>query len=215
MNKKVICIAAAAYAAIVIFAAILLSANPSLDVVANYALKSFETLGEAVEISAYSGNTYAVYSPSRAEQFQYGEIVQLTFDAAPFLAAGFDPASVKSAITVSDAYIIIPSENALGFMDTGSAVSTMEAVLRNNRQTLEFHMDHDLFELHLGGGHAFRWAKDWRTNTRGMTFVINPEPFVQAGLDPTAIEGWSLASITLDHGRGETVERLLKVYSYN
>ena len=89
----------------------------------------------------------------------------------------------------------------------------MESILRNNRQHIHYHMDHDLFELHLGG-HAFRWARDWRNNTRGMTFVLNPESFIEAGLDPEMLEGWTLANVTLNHGRGDTVARLLKNYSF-
>ena len=47
-----------------------------------------------------------------------------------------------------------------------------------------------------------------------MTFVLNPEPFIAAGLNPDVLEGWTLANVALDHGRGETVPRLLRNFSF-
>ena len=218
MKKKIISFtAAAAYAVIAIASSIMISESPQFDVVANYAAMSFGALGEAVDVAVNDGGSYVVYSPSRAERFSFGGDVQLIFDTAPFIAAGLDTDNLEANnIIAEDGYIILTSEGVAGVAGVaskGSAFETMEAIIRNNRRHILYHMDHDLFELHLGG-HTFRWARDIRDNTRGMTFVLNPEPFVTAGLDPDALEGWTLANIALDHGRGETVPRLLRNYSF-
>ena len=35
-----------------------------------------------------------------------------------------------------------------------------------------------------------------------------------AGLNPDALEGWILADVALEHGRGETAPRLLRNFSF-
>ena len=219
MKKKIICLmVAAVYAVIVIASAIMLSASQKLDIVANYAVESFERLGEGIGLDSYDKRLYDVYSPDGTEIFSFGESVRLTVDMALFTVAGFDPDRFGGEAAVEGTRFTIPSSNVegVGAANTNSVFDTFENVLRNNRHALEYHMDHDLFELHLGGGNTFRWAKDWRTNTRGMTFVLNPQPFINAGLEPENLEGWTLANINIMLGleSGQTVPRLLRNYSF-
>jgi hypothetical protein len=51
-------------------------------------------------------------------------------------------------------------------------------------------MDH--YGVNLANGNLFEWAKDMNTNDKDMVFVLNPEPFVSAGVKPDNIEGWVL-----------------------
>ena len=219
MKKRIICFSAAAvYAVIVIASAIMLSANPKLDVVANYAVESFKSLGEEIGLSGGNERIYDVYSPDGTEVFSYGESVMLTIDTGWFVKAGFDPDKFGGEAAVGDSRFTITSNHVEGvdMANENDIFDTFENVLRSNRHALEYHMDHDLFELHLGGGNAYRWAKDWRANTRGMTFVLNPQPLIEAGLEAENLEGWTFASINMMHGpeRGQTVPRLLKNYSF-
>ena len=211
MNKKAICFAAAAYAVIVTASAIMLSDNRQLDVVARYAAASFLALGQEPEVTLDDGWPYVVRSPGGAEQFSYGENVRLIIAAAPFIAAGlYTDRLEEGGIIAENYYLIFTSEDAAGAQ---SADNTIEALINSNRRNIHYHMEHDLFELELDG-HAFRWARDTQKNTLGMAFVLDPEPLIQAGLDPHALEGWSLVDITLNHGRGNTVPRLIKNYSF-
>jgi len=215
MKKKIMCLAAAVvYAVIVIASSIILSENPQMDVVANNAVTSFETLGDVVEVVAYDDGSYVVYSPNRKEQFSYGGDVLLIFDKTPFIAAGLNPDMFEGSNFIAEGgYLVLTSESVEGIANAGGAIDTIEAIIRSNRRHIHYHMDHDLFELHLGG-HTFRWARDYRNNTRGMTFVLNPETLIEAGLDPDALEGWTLADVAQNHGRGDTVPRLMKNYSF-
>ena len=215
MKKKVMCFAAAVvYAVIVIAASIMISENPKMDVVANYAVTSFETLGEVVEVVAYDGGSYVVYSPNRKEQFAFGGDVLLIFDNAPFIAAGLNLDMFEGSNFIAEgSYLVFTSESVAGIANAGGAIDSIEAIIRSNRRHMHYHMDHDLFELHLGD-HTFRWAREIRDNTHGMTFVLNPEPFIAAGLNPDALEGWILADVALEHGRGETAPRLLRNFSF-
>ena len=211
---------AAVYAVIVIASAIMLSANHKFDVVANHAADSFKSLGEEIGLSGHGGPLYEVFSPDGTEIFSYGESVRLTVDIGWFKAAGFDPEKFGGEAAADDSRLTIISNQVKGvdiaYVNARGAFDVFETVLRSNRHALEYHMDHDLFELHLGRGNTFRWAKDWRTNTRGMTFVLNPRPFIEAGLDPENLAGWSFANVNIMYGpkKGQTVPRLLKNYSY-
>jgi hypothetical protein len=215
MNKKMIyfCVSVV-YAISVITVSIVLADNPKLDVVSNYAVDSFENLGVVIEIINHEG-AYQAISPNRNEIIIFGERVDLKFYSSPFLSAGFAPDKFEGDIIQQGDYFIIPSSGTEIALESGYSIfDIFENLLRSNRDSLEYHMDHDVFEFHLGGGHSFRWAKEWQTNTSGMVFVLNPEPFINAGLSPQALEGWALVNVTLQHGRGQTVSRLLKNHPF-
>ena len=219
MKKKIICLTAAAvYALVIIAAAIMISANSKLDLVANHAVESFKSLGEEIGLGGYDKRLYEVYSPDGTEIFSYGESVGLTVDIGRFAAAGLDPDKLAGQAAVEDSRLTIISNQveSVASVNARGVFDVFETLLRSNRHALEYHMEHDLFELHLGGGNTFRWAKDWRTNTRGMTFVLNPRPFIDAGLEPKNLEGWVSANIRMMLGPeiGQTVPRLLKNYSF-
>jgi hypothetical protein len=74
-------------------------------------------------------------------------------------------------------------------------------------------MDH--YGISLGNGNMFEWAKDMTTNDKDIVFVLNPDPFITAGLDPNRVEGWVYAKVTVDDENGKPiqVDRLLKPFN--
>jgi hypothetical protein len=48
-----------------------------------------------------------------------------------------------------------------------------------------------------------------------MVFVLNPEPFIAAGVNPNNIEGWAFAKVTVDDENGKPVEvdKILKPFN--
>jgi hypothetical protein len=44
--------------------------------------------------------------------------------------------------------------------------------------------------------------------------VLEPEPFIRAGVDPNGVEGWAFAKVTVDdeNGRPVVVDKLLKPF---
>jgi hypothetical protein len=60
----------------------------------------------------------------------------------------------------------------------------------------------------------FEWAKDMGTNDKDMVFVLNPEPFIAAGVDPGKIAGWAFAKVTVDDENGKPIEvdKILKPF---
>jgi hypothetical protein len=68
--------------------------------------------------------------------------------------------------------------------------------------------------VNLGGGNLFEWAKDMGTNDKDIVFVLNPEPFIAAGVDPGKIRGWDFAKVTVDDANGKPVQvdKILKPF---
>jgi hypothetical protein len=60
----------------------------------------------------------------------------------------------------------------------------------------------------------FEWAKDLSTNDKDIVFVLDPGPFIAAGVDPGRIEGWVFAKVPVMDASGKPVEvdKILKPY---
>ena len=61
----------------------------------------------------------------------------------------------------------------------------------------------------------FEWAKDIAKNDKDIIWVLNPEPFIAAGVDPGKIQGWIFAKVRTTDATGETifVDKLLKPFN--
>jgi hypothetical protein len=73
-------------------------------------------------------------------------------------------------------------------------------------------MDH--YGINLGDGNLFEWAKNLNTNDKDIVFVLNPEPFIKAGVDPNRIEGWIFAKVPVEDEKGRMIEvdKILKPF---
>lgn len=51
-------------------------------------------------------------------------------------------------------------------------------------------------------------------NDKDMVFALNPEVFIQAGVDPQKVEGWVFAKVeTMDmNGKDKEVDKFLKPF---
>ncbi len=60
------------------------------------------------------------------------------------------------------------------------------------------------------------WAKDIKTNDKDIVFVLNPQHFIDAGVDSTKVAGWVFAKVEIkdDNGKTELVDKLLKPYDF-
>jgi hypothetical protein len=52
-------------------------------------------------------------------------------------------------------------------------------------------------------------------NDKDIVWVLNPEPFIAAGVDPGKIQGWVFAKVETKDDAGKTilVDRLLKPFN--
>ena len=215
-SKKALCfIASFIYALIVIGTSLALSGSQRLDIILNYAAKSFGSLSEISPISSAGDGVYLIHSPGGTEHFSFGSDIYLMFDAAPFIAAGFDPDRLSAeSIYVTDGYIVFASQSVHG-VDSPSddALVVFEEILRNNRSHIHYSMEQDSYELHMGE-HSFRWARDWQSNSMGMSFLLDPKVFIDTGLNPKTLDGWTSENMEMSHGSDAPAERLMRSYSF-
>lgn len=212
-----------------------------IDVVAKYADKSFSEIlsASAKEISFNSkGNTWTFESPSGDMLIFSNDFarntsssglmdmdkpdIELIFDAEPFLSAGLD----ISKIPVTDGikyeledgkfmYHFELSSDVFKIDNTRSFKEVFKEIIRTQRNRISYHEALDHYGIKLLNGNMFEWAKDLAKNDKDIVFVLNPEPLIQAGLNPLNLKGWVFAKVEMKDEQGKIVlvDKLLKPFN--
>lgn len=148
--------------------------------------------------------------------------VEFSFDAAPFVAAGLDVAKLPM---VDGIKYEIDEGRLMYHFELGSdkfspdAKKSIEAtfaeLVRTQRARVGYHEKLDHYGIKLGNGNMFEWAKDMSKNDKDIVWVLNPAPFIAAGVDPAKIEGWVFAKVETKDAKGKTifVDKLLKPFN--
>lgn len=210
----------------------ILTACGQADVVGKTAVTSFDSLvnklGDQVSLDE-SKNAWILLSPT-------GESLELSrdfssdnadavveFDAAPFVNAGLDVSKLPQDQYVYDSAtgrIRMPyefSQDEFTFTDSTTAADTFQQIVDTNRTIIGYHAQLDHYGISLGNGNMFEWAKDMDKNDKDLVFVLDPQPFIDAGTDPAKTEGWVFGKVKVDNGKGKMVEvdKLLKPFELN
>jgi len=218
------------FAAVTLAAASLVGCSAT-DVVAKVANTSFA----AVVAASGSGvawsdedQAWGLPSPSgdkfllSADFSGNGSDAQFAFDAAPFVAAGLDVAKLPATEGIK--YELEDGKFMFRF-ELGSDKFSPEAkktigatfadLVKFQRTRVGYHEKLDHYGIKLGNDNMFEWAKDMSTNDKDIVFVLNPEPFIAAGVDPSKIEGWAFAKVETKDEAGKTiqVDKLLKPFN--
>ncbi len=183
------------------------------DVVAKTAVTSFVSILDKNSDKIYEEEDgYAFTSPSELEVFHIGEDIAISFELAPFVEAGLDIALLPDYIEASDTTITIGMKNN-EYESSENANEAFAELVANNRDAIGYHAALDHYGVALGNGNMFEWAKDTSTNDKDIVFVLNPQPFIDAGVDVTQVEGWVFAKVeTMEDGKKVEVDKLLKPY---
>ncbi len=221
-NRTFIIIGLAAALAVVVFS--VLTVTGSMDIIGRWSVPAFEAALKAMpagvsEEPVYGG--WSINAEDSSAKFIFRsttaakEGYDLTFviDAAPFIAAGADLGRLPGA-SVAEGKIYLGKDlaDAIDGSAAEGPAEAYEALLKANRSGIKYHAEMDHFGISLGGGNMFEWAKDLDSNDKDIVFVLNPEPFREAGADLSAIEGWTLAKISVmdELGRMVPVDKLVK-----
>ncbi|MDR1929992.1 MAG: hypothetical protein LBQ44_05100 [Treponema sp.] len=212
-----------------VLTALLSAACGKLDVVGTESVKSFRALlnnapREIVSDEMTGG--WVLFAPDGSAKFiwskNYSESplhdVMIVFEAQPFIDAGLDVNRLPESITVLDDTIIVGTklgQEVLKYSGEPTPIASYEQIVKLKRSSIGYHGALDHYGVNLAGGNLFEWAKDMNTNDKDMVFVLNPEPFINAGVDPDAVEGWVFAKVTVDDENGKPVEvdKLLKPFN--
>jgi hypothetical protein len=109
----------------------------------------------------------------------------LEFDAKPFIDAGLDVSRLSGGTVEGDLLRLgttFGNENRTGNA-AADPLSAYEQIVNNSRQSIKYHADLDHYGVDLSGGNLFEWAKDTSANDKDIVFVLNPQPFLDAGVD--------------------------------
>jgi hypothetical protein len=225
MNKKIVLVA---LSLVLVFA---FTGCKGTDVVGNAAITSFDAVLTAIPDKITFdevNNGWAIESPA-GDRFVLGKDFSaagkpdllIDFDAKPFVNAGLDISKLPTDIYLYDSTmdkILIYSEignKKFEYNGDATALDSFKEIIENHRDIVGYHEKLDHYGVSLGNGNMFEWAKDMATNDKDIVFVLNPQPFIDAGVDPTKIEGWVFAKVEIMDEKGKPIEvdKLLKPFN--
>jgi hypothetical protein len=147
--------------------------------------------------------------------------VEFEFDAAPFRAAGLDVAKLPMIAGIKyeledDTFMLHFELGSTAFAaDAKTSIkATFSELVRTQRNRIGYHEQLGHYGIALGNGNMFEWAKDMKKNDKDIVWILNPEPFQAAGVDPAKIQGWVFAKVEVMNDKGEmtVVDKLLKPF---
>jgi hypothetical protein len=204
-----------------------LTACSKLDVIGDTSIKSFDAvvnqLGDQVTKDTEFGG-WSLTSPDGDARFLWSEDyskttsndVQLVVNAQPFIDAGLDVSKLPEGVLAGDVLILGTElgENALSYSGEATPLSSYEQIVNLYRNNISYHAALDHYGVMLSNGNMFEWAKDMTTNDKDIVFVLNPDIFINAGVDTSKVEGWVFAQVeTMDsNGKKIKVDKFLKPF---
>jgi hypothetical protein len=222
-----------------------ITACSKLDVVGNDSVRAFNDLLQSVPqlvSEDEENNDWSISAPDNSVRFSWSKNfaessvfdVMLEFTAAPFIAAGLDPAKlpdhfaqiprkkddwqkVSSLFIFSDGMLAVGTKlgtEQLQYNGEATPLASYQQIVKLKRNSIGYHMQMDHYGINLGNGNMFEWAKNLAANDKDIVFVLDPAPFIAAGTDPARIEGWTFAKVTIDDANGKPVQvdKILKAF---
>jgi len=204
----------------VLLALLAISACSKLDVVGNDSVRAFNDLLQSEphlvtedkpnngwSITAPDGSARFIWSKNFAESSSFD--VMLEFAAAPFIAAGLDLAKLPDNFFFQCGILTVGTKlgnESLHYKGEVTPLASYEQIVRLKRGSIGYHGELDHYGISLGNGNMFEWAKNMTTNDKDIVFVLNPDPFIAAGVDPARIEDWVFAKVTVDDENGKPIQ---------
>lgn len=205
-----------------------LAACSSTDVVGTESVNSFEKVLTAMDNNVAEDEMnggWALTSPDGSERFIWSKDyssgqphdLMLEFDAKPFIDAGLEVGKLPAGILVEDKIMVGSNlgDDELTYDGDATPLASYEKIVELYRDRVKYHTDLDHYGVNVGDGNMFEWAKDMDTNDKDIVFVVDPKMFIDAGVDPSKVEGWVFAKVKIDDEDGKPIEvdKFLKPFS--
>lgn len=202
-----------------------LSACSSLDVVGKESARAFENLLDVLppeKTEWTAGDSWLIPAPDQQaavhiflnENSLSDYVWAMEVSAQPFVDAGLDLEKLDGWVYkdgILSMRLILENDAPA---EEASPLTIYNEVLKNHRSEIGYHTALDHFNIAFGSGNMFEWAKDLETNDKDVVFVLNPEPFTAAGVDPNRVEGWTFAKVSVTiNGKATEVDKLLKPFN--
>jgi hypothetical protein len=204
-----------------------LTACNKLDVVGDQSIKSFEAVLDSTKeqvtddtsfggwsLEAPDGAARVVWSKDFSKTTTFDAFLEI--DAQPFIDAGLDTSKLPDGMVVGDKLQVGTElgDDALKYSGDVTPLASYKQIVKLYRDNIKYHAALDHYGIDMMNGNMFEWAKDMKTNDKDIVFVLNPEPFITAGVDPSKVEGWVFAKVeTMDeNGKKIEVDKFLKPF---
>lgn len=211
---------------VLIASVITFSACKETDIIGKVSITSFEDVLNTIPDSIEYDENYKGWALTSAtgERFIWSNDfslennpdAMLEFDAKPFIDAGLDMSKLPTKMVSEDKIVYVSEigDEAFTYKDTPTPLDAFKQIVETNRDVIGYHAPLDHYGISLGDGNAFEWAKNLKMNDKDIVFVLNPQPFIDAGVDPEKIEGWVFAKVEMmeDNGKKTEVDKLLKPF---
>ncbi|SEV83960.1 hypothetical protein [[Clostridium] fimetarium] len=205
-----------------------LTACAQTDVIGKVSKTSFEsvlkTIPNQVKPDEMNGG-WSLSAPDNSARFIWSKDyskspihdVMLEFDSAPFIAAGLDVNKLPAGIVVEDKIMLGTKlgNNELKYSGEVTPLTSFNQIVDLYRASIGYHEVLDHYGVDLGSGNKFEWSKDMSKNDKDIVFVVNPEIFIAAGVDPDKVEGWKYASVQMKDNTGKTIEVMKFLKPFN
>ncbi|MDR1579832.1 MAG: hypothetical protein LBS35_05705 [Synergistaceae bacterium] len=138
--------------------------------------------------------------------------VYLCFDAEPFVKAGLDlnklPGDMKGMLDDRGKLMVGKklSNKPLEYSGEITPLASFEQIVKLDRESVGYHAALDHYGVTVADGFLFEWAKDMSKNDKDIVFVVDPKIFIDAGVDPSKVEGWAYDKVPLEDARGRKFE---------
>ncbi|MDR2860316.1 MAG: hypothetical protein LBV66_00595 [Elusimicrobiota bacterium] len=201
------------------------AACSNLDVLSKDSEKSFGNMIEALPENSFTlmNDAISITSPDEEVDFIVGlgrnidPYILLFFDAKPFVKAGLNIKKFLFNASTENIYVKKDGDNIVmriylnalksKYGKENSPVKLYHQVfVLSNKERIGYHSALDHYGIDIGNGFMFEWAKDLNTNDKDIVFVLNPEPFIEAGIQPDKVEGWLYAKVPVMDSNGKVVE---------
>ena len=211
-----------------IAAILIFTACSGTDVVGKVSVTSFDAAIKASDVQVdemYGG--WSLNAPDGTARFIWSSDfktssphdVMIETDAKPFLDAGLDASKLPAGMLVDNKIMVGQDlgDDAFPAEAKKTALASYEQIVKLSRQTIGYHEKLDHYGIDLGDGNKFEWAKDMSKNDKDIVFVLNPQMFIDAGVDPTKVTGWAFAKVEMKDDAGKTVQldKFLKPFNLN
>ena len=196
-----------------------------LDVVADKSISSFESVINELPIEADSeDSSWILTAPDNSAKFLWSKDfspttdydVKLEFDSQPFINAGLDISKLPEGAIYGDKIILGTdlSDEKSTYNGEATPLDSYKKIVEKSRDSIGYHAALDHYGIDLENGNMFEWAKDISTNDKDIVFVLNPQMFIDAGVNPQEVEGWVFAKVeTMDKdGKKIEVDKFLKPF---
>lgn len=196
-----------------------LTACAQSDVIGKVAKTSFESVLKAIpeQVKADEMNGgWSLNAPDNSARFIWSKDyskspfhdVMLEFDAAPFVAAGLDVNKLPAGIAFEDKIMLGTKlgNDELKYSGEVTPLASFNQIVDLYRSSIGYHEVLDHYGVDLGNGNKFEWAKDMSKNDKDIVFVVDPEIFIKAGVNPDKVEGWTYATVEMKDSTGKTIQ---------